>query len=421
MKNSRMTTMVNNSKRIRWIIVLSMILLISLYGCRDMDSPEETNAVADTINKALTPEVTDTVPASDTASPDTMSTADTTAAPDTMIELLNGQIGDFTVADGVLTAYTGSEKELVIPAGVVRIGSRAFEESPAADSIKKITLGRDVKEIDTEAFFGLPSLRRIDVDQDNSAFKAEIIEYSSKTFNAFLCGLDEQIIFYFSDGDGSVSCIEEEQLPDSYSEDTDVTFICGNAVFDIFYENDMNILWYCRSVRYDENQMDFETPIYFLGGNYGLSIIETGDRILIIDNDTDIYYVTKSLDDTSELHSNVYPGISFYLGNNNELRYRKIGAGYDDLEQIVEYMAVYYMITDRDQYYGEDGYVLFENGGFKFVAENVYTISDYFKMHGTDIDTWFNGLNDNENIEDFHNPFDSLEELMEYNRNKAEE
>ncbi len=331
------------------------------------------------------------------------------------------QNGDFTVFGDVLIGYTGTDTEPVIPAGISAIGARAFESSPAADSITKITLGPDVDKIDNKAFFGLPSLCRVDVGEGNSAFIEYEVGYTSGVSNHFICAANEQQVFYFQHDANDGVDIENAvalsgSLLYSYKEKTDIAFICDNAVLDIYGDGEPDSrLWYCRAAEYEGNTVTFDEPVDFAGGNCATCIFETASHELVFGIEyyySDIYYITK--DASAELHPDDVPGhaVIFYRGDDGELRYRKIKSEFCYLSQSGGAEA-FYTITSRDEYYGEDGRVDFANGEFNLDADNVYTISDHFKAEGTDIDTLFETFNDGGY---FSEHFNSLDDLFEYNK-----
>ena len=72
--------------------------------------------------------------------------------------LLDGDSAGFTVANGILIAYSGTATELVIPAGITAIGSNAFKNN---DTIVSVVLPDSVTDIYTGAFADCDSLERI--------------------------------------------------------------------------------------------------------------------------------------------------------------------------------------------------------------------------------------------------------------------
>lgn len=331
------------------------------------------------------------------------------------------QIGDFKTEDGVLIEYTGTDTEPVIPDGIIEIGAGAFESSPAAGSITKITLGRDVRKIDDEAFYGLGSLLRVAIGEGNSAFVEYEVGYSNGSADYFICAVNRQQVFYFrQEGYDGFSIDNEIALSESvlysYKEKTDIAFNCGNAKFEIFYESgEYGRWWYFHAAEYEGNRLEFDEPVEFAGANLGPYIFETADHELVFGtegyNGTHIYYMTK--DQKAEAHSDAYPGyaVSFYRGDDGEMRYLKIKSEYSYLEQTGG-LEAFFIMTSRDEYYGEDGRVYYEGGEFRLEPEEVYTISDYFVMNGKDIDTMFE--------ENFGEDYESLEELMAHNAERGE-
>ena len=69
---------------------------------------------------------------------------------------------DFVISDGVLTEYTGSDEEVVIPDQVKEIGSKAFENNTL---IKKVTIPEGVAKIGDYAFSGCTALESAPLPQ----------------------------------------------------------------------------------------------------------------------------------------------------------------------------------------------------------------------------------------------------------------
>ncbi len=357
---------------------------------------------------------------SDTPEPTDTNTPDDTYPPEET-KILFGtdptEAYEFFPGNMCLVRYKGSARNPVVPQELLKIGPNAFAEAQEADKIVKITLGKDTDHIDTKAFFGLPSLESVEIDADNPSYRSEKLDETSSV----LYGIDEKIIFYISP-EGLISDKLYDVLPDFYMNDgAEVTFVCGNAVLDIFYpgktpEGDENFTFYCRSITYDGRTVSFDEPVPFGKEMNGTRILESARGELVFEtncfyNAADIYYVTASTPSAIELHGIYDRTVSFYLDDKNELRYRAIKTGFDILDQTMGGDA-FYVITGRDDYYGEDGRVSVKNGEFELERENLYTISDYFKMNGTDIDTAFRDLG-------FDEYYGSLENLFEENRKKT--
>ena len=87
------------------------------------------------------------------------------------------QNSDFVISDGVLTEYTGSDEEVVIPDQVKEIGSKVFENNTL---IKKVTIPEGVTKIGDYAFSGCTALERAPLPENLE----EIGEYSFQNCGA---------------------------------------------------------------------------------------------------------------------------------------------------------------------------------------------------------------------------------------------
>ncbi len=72
--------------------------------------------------------------------------------------LFDGNTAGFTVMNGMITAYSGTETDIVIPAGITAIGSYVFMNN---DTVVSIALPDTVTDIYTGAFAGCNNLERI--------------------------------------------------------------------------------------------------------------------------------------------------------------------------------------------------------------------------------------------------------------------
>ncbi len=72
--------------------------------------------------------------------------------------LFDGNAAGFTVMNGMITAYSGTETDIVIPAGITAIGSYAFMNN---DTITSVVLPLSVTDIYTGAFANCENLERI--------------------------------------------------------------------------------------------------------------------------------------------------------------------------------------------------------------------------------------------------------------------
>lgn len=313
----------------------------------------------------------------------------------------------FLISDGVLTSYLGSDSEIRIPEDVVAIGPDAFTTSMATNNVSKISLGRNVEIIDPAAFRGLPNLKSVDIYTENPFFVSGKDEFGT---GGFIYGTREPIVFYFPDEDDAVHLSRDDGTPPYfYGENKEMLFVCHGAVFSLRCKTiGKQIHWYCDSIQHRNNSVDFQSPVEFEGGNYQTYLFETSDLELVFEtvsyNFSDAWMLTENM--VMELHPERTPdySISLHRGDDGTLRYRKIKAEYSTQEQADE---ISQRITARDNYYGEDGKAYVSNGEWKFVVEKIYTVSDYFRMKGTNIDDWFLSLN---------SPYSTLEQLMESNR-----
>lgn len=108
--------------------------------------------------------------------------------------------GDFIIEDGVLTGYTGAGGDVVIPAGVVKIGARAFAQ---CESLTSARIRGDVREIEYLAFRGCTGLTSVDVGEGvevigDSAFggcvKLQTVRLPA-SLRAFSCFEEEFSVF----------------------------------------------------------------------------------------------------------------------------------------------------------------------------------------------------------------------------------
>ncbi len=67
---------------------------------------------------------------------------------------------DFTIADGVLTAYTGTDTNVIIPEGVTEIGSAVFQNNTIMETVQ---IPDTVTTIGMDAFYGCTSLKELEL------------------------------------------------------------------------------------------------------------------------------------------------------------------------------------------------------------------------------------------------------------------
>lgn len=76
---------------------------------------------------------------------------------------------DYTIKDGMLTAYTGTEKDLVLPdnLGIKRIDMYAFTNN---ETVTSVTIPANIEAIDSKAFMGCSYLTSISVASGNAYY-----------------------------------------------------------------------------------------------------------------------------------------------------------------------------------------------------------------------------------------------------------
>ena len=94
----------------------------------------------------------------------------------------------------------------------------------------------------------------------------------------------------------------------------------------------------------------------------------------------DVYILTSSGDRVDSDSWGVNDGaLSFYLGEDSELRYEKIGYDYCDFEQYESCPGG----IDGNATYSEEGVASVANGKLVLTADKTCTVSDYWNIRGT--------------------------------------
>lgn len=75
----------------------------------------------------------------------------------------NPDAANFTVKDGTVTSYTGSEKHVIFPATATKISADVFANNPAAEKITKITVPNTYETIEKGAFAPCKALAELSV------------------------------------------------------------------------------------------------------------------------------------------------------------------------------------------------------------------------------------------------------------------
>ncbi len=337
---------------------------------------------------------------------------------------------DFVIEDGVLIAYTGCETEVVVPDEVKVITDKSFSGKALAKTVTAIHLGAAVEQIDEKAFCNLTALESITVDENNPVF------FSDKG----VLGKRDGTLYYqpnkcIEDSYAFHEVIEEMQKKNDYF--NDVTRISvGQAVIDLkFVDNGikncprqcymMSICAYGHEKLYDDPKS--------LSGNFHVYLIQSDDAFIMQFSNAGLargfpgsgYTIIFTEDEVIELNNNnkqseyynVNPetnllepvsSIAFVYRDDGKIGYVRIPSHYHG---IIFLSDVITNCVARDDFYRETGYAEIENGEIIYYPEKTFTVSDYY-----DLDECFQFLK--ENIDDLneYNKFESLEELMEYNR-----
>ena len=84
--------------------------------------------------------------------------------------------GDFVIENGVLTAYTGRAKDVVIPDGVTEIGANVFESS----KIKTVVIPDSVKVVGYRAFYNCHDLVSVKLPDNGIILKSSSFDFDYK-------------------------------------------------------------------------------------------------------------------------------------------------------------------------------------------------------------------------------------------------
>ena len=130
--------------------------------------------------------------------------------------------------------------------------------------------------------------------------------------------------------------------------------------------------------------MAFRADEEFQGGNYEVNILRTASDDIVFQRKSgcsaDVYILTPSGDRVDSDSWGVNEGaLSFYLGEDSELRYEKIGYDYCDFEQYESCPDG----IDGNATYSEEGVASVANGKLVLTADKTCTVSDYWNMRGT--------------------------------------
>lgn len=236
------------------------------------------------------------------------------------------------------------------------------------------------------------------------------------------------------DGGLPMSYLSDEKIRSIYSNGEIVNAHIDDAELKLLFESEDGIVyWTLQSVEYKGHFIDCRDMSFQLTGNQDVIAFSSGSQFIIthkwcggilegwIFTDSDVIPINVGDDklvlttaretaDTAEL------SISFYRGDNGELRYRIFDKEFE-LGQVMAW-GIYQNLTSRDEYFGEDGKVLIENGEIIFSPETVLSVSDYICAEKSifprtaiekfdSIDEWYERMPDK--------PTDTLDGLLERN------
>lgn len=103
---------------------------------------------------------------------------------------------NFVIENGVLTAYNGWQKHVVIPDGVVTIGESAFYNAEHRSSIYTVTMPNSVTKIEKEAFYDLGNLAVVRFSQNLQNIGIRAFAYCTNLANVYLPGSMKEIKEY---------------------------------------------------------------------------------------------------------------------------------------------------------------------------------------------------------------------------------
>lgn len=108
----------------------------------------------------------------------------------------------FVIEDNVLVAYTGIDKDVIIPDDVVCIANYAFKEGGNAEIVETVLLGKSVAKVEPYAFDSCTSLKSVSVSEKNNILLQEN--------EAILSSDGTQLIYY--NGKGGVYQLSESVI-----------------------------------------------------------------------------------------------------------------------------------------------------------------------------------------------------------------
>ena len=92
---------------------------------------------------------------------------------------ISNNAADFQVRGGVLVAYLGNKRDVIIPDGIISIGQAAFKDNLAVETV---TFSNSVVSIENNAFEGCANLKRVYNNINITHYGNEAFKYSGLTY-----------------------------------------------------------------------------------------------------------------------------------------------------------------------------------------------------------------------------------------------
>lgn len=312
--------------------------------------------------------------------------------------IIDNKDPDFDISEaGILTSYKGTDSIVEIPDTVTSIGYDAFEASPNANNIKQVILGKAVQNIDAHAFISLTALKEIKVSKYNTYFKSSDGVLIKNDFSIFFCvpniisddydmfDVFDDIISFKIDGTGVAQLVSGDIIANikyEYAKSDDIlerkynlycNSICANGqellldgpICDTYrYKNDY-YYWYKRNKIYETTE-----GVIFANTSkhgFGKTWILTKEQVVELE-------IIDPLPQDGKIN-NVewynYSIISFYCGNNGELKYYRVPRKYARIPGTCQY-ALY--STGLNEFASESGIAKVENGQIIYYPESRNTV-----------------------------------------------
>ncbi|MEA4832425.1 MAG: hypothetical protein VB118_07395 [Oscillospiraceae bacterium] len=315
----------------------------------------------------------------------------------------------FTIENGVLLSYTGTDTNVVIPDTVTAISADALKFSPSAALITTVTLGKSVKTIDEQAFMGLNALKAINVPKGNNCFD-------------FSDGILASI-----DGSLYISTVATQSDSDAFSAflgkiQSGVTsnikfshFVIDNAILTMHFDEpsyDPNL--FITSLTAFGHTITFSDPTAIYG-NFTIQAFQAQNCFVFskLSNSVGNTWIFRtdgvySFDNTSNYTLDYAYNdsiVTFFLNDDRTLGYKRT------LRKYLQSQAVGGEIefcTGRDEFCCEYGSVSWNEASPIYIPQSSYTVSDVFDLNEL-FDKWHQTVN---------LKIDTLDEFLTFNAKK---